>query len=133
MAPIGACSPDDVLDRDGKSEIRGRQREVPGYRGQEQLEALAHPMPRLRSTAAKVKIGRIWPKLPREIVVLGIAEVPAVRRGNRVRSGDATEAGSSRSVRGYQAPRKLTRYAYSAGIPRRMIQLEEKCPRINHI
>ena len=43
MAPIGACSPDDVLDRDGKSELRRRQREVPGHRRQEQPEALAHP------------------------------------------------------------------------------------------
>ena len=41
MAPIGACSPNDVLDRDGKSEIRGRQREVTGH--QKQPEALAHP------------------------------------------------------------------------------------------
>ena len=89
MAPIGACSPNDVLDRDGKSEIRGRQREVTGH--QKQPEALAHPHAELRTTAAPVKIGCVWPKLPREIVVLGIAEVPAVRRGYRVTSGDALQ------------------------------------------
>jgi hypothetical protein len=61
-------------------------------------------MPRLRSTAAKVKIGRVWPKLPREIVVLGIAEVPAVRRGNRVMSGDATEAESHGLSAGIKHP-----------------------------
>jgi hypothetical protein len=104
MAPIGACSPDDVLDRDGKSEIRGRQREVPGHQGQEQPEALAHPHAELRSTAAPVKIGRVWPKLPREIVVLGIAEVPAVRRGHRVTSGDATAAESHGLSAGIRHP-----------------------------
>jgi hypothetical protein len=31
-------------------------------------------MPRLRSTAAPIKISRVWPKLPPEIVVLGIRE-----------------------------------------------------------
>src|SRR5712672_1901528 len=36
------------------------------------------------------------------------------------RPGNATEAGSSRSVSRYQASRRLTRYAYSAGIRCRM-------------
>jgi hypothetical protein len=81
MAPIGACDTPQTMfwiatARVKSGAVSARSR-VTGVKNSPRLWRI--PMPRLRSTAAPIKISRVRPELPREIVVHGIREsVPFV-------------------------------------------------------